>query len=121
MALDMKQTMRDILTEEYGLSGAEPTDGGSDEKTFDLFAIARRAHNDSAEALQTDEVDDFFEVTKKPDNSCRDIVLWWMTVGSTRFPTLRLLARDTIMIMGTSMPSKSAFSDSGHVVTAIRA
>jgi hypothetical protein len=55
MALDMKQTIRDILTEEYGLSSAEPTDGDSDEKTFDLFAIARRARNDSADALQADK------------------------------------------------------------------
>jgi hypothetical protein len=74
MALDMKQTIRDILTEEYGLSSADPTDGGSDEKTFDLFAIAKRARNDSADALQADEVDDYFEVTKKLDNSCKYVL-----------------------------------------------
>jgi hypothetical protein len=65
MALDMKHTIRDKLTEEYGLSSAEPTDEDSDEKTFDLFAIARRARNDLADALQAEEVDDYFEVTKK--------------------------------------------------------
>jgi hAT family C-terminal dimerisation region len=43
------------------------------------------------------------------------------TIGSTRFPTLSLLARDTIMIKGSSVPSESAFSDSGHFVTANRA
>jgi hypothetical protein len=50
MALDMKQTIRDILKEEYGLSSAEPTDGVSDEKTFDYLlspgghAMIRQIH-----------------------------------------------------------------------------
>jgi hypothetical protein len=35
MELDMMQTIRDILTEEYGLSSAEPTGGVSDKKTCD--------------------------------------------------------------------------------------
>ena len=43
---------------------------------FDLFSIAWRARNDLDDILQTDEVYDFFEVTKKPDNSYKDIVLW---------------------------------------------
>jgi hypothetical protein len=39
---------------------------------------------------------------------------------SRKFPTLGRLARDTLMIMGSSGPFESAFSDSGDFVTAGR-
>jgi hypothetical protein len=63
MALDMKQAVRYILTEEYCLSSAEPTDEVRGEKKLYLFAIARMACNYSADSLQADEVNDNFEVT----------------------------------------------------------
>jgi hAT family C-terminal dimerisation region len=60
-------------------------------------------------------------MTKHPDTTCKDAVMWWRTAGKTRFPALSVLSRDTLMIMGSSEPSESAFSDSGHFVTSDRA
>jgi hypothetical protein len=60
-------------------------------------------------------------MTKHPDTMCKDAVIWCITAEKTRFPALSMLARDALMIMGSSVPSESAFSDSGHFVTSDRA
>jgi hAT family C-terminal dimerisation region len=43
------------------------------------------------------------------------------TIGCKKFPILSLLARDTLLCMGSSVPSESSFSDSGGFVTGDRA
>ena len=67
-----------------------------------------------------DEVDEFFDFTKKADLTSDDPIQWWGTIGHKKFPTISLLARDTLMCLGSSVPSESAFSDSGRFVTADR-
>jgi hAT family C-terminal dimerisation region len=56
-----------------------------------------------------DEVDDFVDLTQRPDPSCRDVLFWWKTTGVHRFRNLALLARDVFMVMGSSVPSEAAF------------
>jgi hAT family C-terminal dimerisation region len=63
-----------------------------------------------------DEFDDFFDVTQRPDPSCRDVLLWWKTTGVHRFRNLALLSRAVFMVMGSSVPSEAAFLDSGQFV-----
>jgi hAT family C-terminal dimerisation region len=113
----MKESIRDILRQRYGLSGIQPADLDADEMPFDLFAAVRRMFHGSISPSTADKVDNYFEATKNLASICKDSVLWWRTAGKTQFPALSLLARDTLMIMGSSVPSESAFSDSGHFVT----
>ena len=44
-----------------------------------------------------------------------DVYKWWATYGY-QYPALKQLARDTFVAMGSSVPSESAFSESGQVV-----
>jgi len=44
-------------------------------------------------------------------------VLGWWKVAGTRFPTLRLMARDILAIPKTTVASKSSFSTSGRVLS----
>lgn len=82
-----------------------------------LLAAAKLARAVScAERGQIDEVDDFFELTKRTDTSCDNVLEWW-SASSKCFPLLSRLARDTFMVMGSSVPSDSVFSDSGSFVT----
>ncbi|OAE21243.1 hypothetical protein AXG93_3833s1220 [Marchantia polymorpha subsp. ruderalis] len=82
-----------------------------------LLAAAKLARARScAERGQIDEVHDFFELTKRTDTSCDNVLEWW-SASSKRFPLLSRLARDTFMVMGSSVPLESAFSDSGSFVT----
>lgn len=64
-----------------------------------------------------DEIDDYCNYTSRGCDDSIDILLWWKTIGSVRFPKLSLLAKDTHMAMASSVPSESAFSDSGQTVT----
>ena len=45
-----------------------------------------------------------------------NVYKWWATYGY-QYPALKQLARDTFVAMGSSVPSKSAFSESGQLVT----
>ncbi|BBN20791.1 hypothetical protein Mp_zg01480 [Marchantia polymorpha subsp. ruderalis] len=109
--MELKDQLRFILTMDYGLCSEvqpSPTFG-----VFDLFA----GEGDSAieNVAHTDEVDDFFMLTAKADRRVSDVLLWWKQ-HSNRFPTLSLMARDTLMIQGSSVASESAFSESGGFV-----
>jgi len=44
-------------------------------------------------------------------------VLGWWKVAGTRFPTLRLIARDILVIFINTVASESAFSTSGRVLS----
>jgi hAT family C-terminal dimerisation region len=85
---------------------------------FDLFMACREVQGDAA--VPSDEVDKYVELTKETNNKCKDAIECWMTVGKWKFPTLARRALNTLMIMGSSVPSESAFSDSGDFVTAER-
>ena len=63
-----------------------------------------------------DEVNLFMDITKQVDDSFLDPIEWWRVTGSKRFPMIAILARDTLMCKGSSVPSESSFSDSGNFV-----
>ena len=49
-----------------------------------------------------------------------DVLAWWRVNGH-QYPQLQCLAKDTFVAMGSSVPSESAFSESGQLVTPQRA
>ena len=49
-----------------------------------------------------------------------DVYEWWRAYGH-QYPQLKMLARDTFVAMGSSVPSESAFSESGQLVSVQRA
>lgn len=115
----MKHLIRTTLTRDYGYRSAVQL--APEGKPKGLLAAARAARAPSGYNINVDEVEDFFDFTKKGDESCNDAVEWWGTIGRKRFPVIAHLARDTLMCMGSSVPSESSFSDSGHFVTNNRA
>ncbi|KAF1336734.1 hypothetical protein FI667_g354, partial [Globisporangium splendens] len=127
-ALAMKEEIRQTLIDQYGMNVQEyeysPTGGvtATPEKQHisSLFAAARQARNESLERIREDEVDAFYKFTAKPDLSCDDVLEWWKVVGVQRFPKLSLLARDTLMIMGSALTS-NYFTGSDQLVGVERA
>jgi hAT family C-terminal dimerisation region len=109
----LKEIVRLKLATEYryncGDPGIDQEDNVVPTHVFDLFAA-----NSETEPV-IDEVEDFFALTSRPDKSCKDPIFWWK-MQSIRFPSLSNLARDTLMIMGSSVPAESAFSDSDDFV-----
>lgn len=61
--------------------------------------------------------DDYFELTKFEGTPCCDVLSRWKYAGATRFPHIAALVCDTLMIMGSSVPTESASSDSGDIVS----
>ena len=109
----IKIMVRAILISDYGFVVAEePDDRG---KEFNLFAVTTQSDD-----VCNDEVEDFCLLTLKADKLCKCPVIWWKQ-QARRFPKLSLLARDTLIIMGSSVASESAFSDSGDLISADRA
>jgi hypothetical protein len=64
------------------------------------------------------ELDRYLEEETLPnyDNDNFDILGWWKLEG-TRYPTLKLIARDILAIPITTVASKSAFSTSGRLLS----
>jgi hypothetical protein len=64
------------------------------------------------------ELDRYLEEETLPnyDNDNFDILGWWKLEG-TRYPTLRLVARDILAIPITTVASESAFSTSGRLLS----
>jgi hypothetical protein len=118
----LKSLVRDRLVVDYsyqsnGVAAEQPS------RPLSLLQQARRRRvstgvdsSNQVVASTLDEVDLFFEVTNRVDDSCSDPVDWWRGTGHKRFPFISLLARDTLMCKGSSVPSESAFSDSGGFV-----
>jgi nucleoside-triphosphatase THEP1 len=106
---ETKELVRQILALEYDYTPKEKN--AVDTDVFNLFAMTGSPQN-----VSVDEVEDFIMMTLNEDVSCMCPVAWWKQ-QSQRFPTLSLLARDTLMIMGSSVPSESAFSDSGDFIS----
>jgi hypothetical protein len=120
-----------ILCRQYGIQGVANTLAAesslSKRKTRTILVSTRRdlvrgplsQHEQERDDIGK-EIDDFFQFTKAGDDRCHDAVAWWATIGHKRFPRLSLLARDTLMCMGSSVPSESAFFDSGNVAIPVR-
>jgi hypothetical protein len=64
------------------------------------------------------ELDRYLEEESLPhdENDYFDVLGWWKLEG-TRYPTLRLIARDILAIPITTVASESAFSASGRVLS----
>lgn len=132
-AVAMKTEIRRTLVEQYGLNVQESLTSSVSEthasvvaevapvkpekQISSLFAAARQARNEShPERMAEDEVDAFFKFTANADLGCDDVLEWWRVVGAHRFPKMSLLARDTLMIMGSALPPR-AFTGSDQLVT----
>lgn len=132
-AVAMKTEIRRTLVEQYGLNVqeslassvsethasvvAEAAPVKPEKQISSLFAAARQARNESyPERVAEDEVDAFFKFTTNADLGCDDVLEWWRVVGAHRFPKMSLLARDTLMIMGSALPPR-AFTGSDQLVT----
>lgn len=116
----MKERIRSILARDYGYEVDSQSSANERKPRKGLLAIARAARTpgkDAAGGFYNDEVEDFFEFTAKGDESCTDAVEWWGTIGVKRFPALAPLARDTLVCMGSSMPSETSSTDSGHIIS----
>ena len=116
----MKPQIEQILIHQYDWV-AVPYCPDEECEEGDIFTQAARDSGLNVSDVSNNEVDDFFEFARRADTSCKDVVGWWGSIGCRRFPFLSLLARDTLMIMGSSVPSESAFSYSGDFVTRDRA
>jgi len=106
---DLKLWIRAILVANYGYDSS-CKDEAMNDKEFDIFRAARTQEEIASEG-RVDEIDDFFYFTKIGDRTCKDAILWWRQTGSIRFPNIAKLARDTLMIMGSCVPSDVAFYD----------
>ncbi|OAE33137.1 hypothetical protein AXG93_4773s1100 [Marchantia polymorpha subsp. ruderalis] len=114
---ELKFCIRQILIVRYGYQQQQNVEIP---QRLGLLAAAKLVRAGSCvERGQIDEVDDFFELTKRTDTSYDNVLEWWST-SNKRFPLLSRLARDTFMVMGSSVPLESAFSDSGSFVTSRR-
>jgi hAT family C-terminal dimerisation region len=113
----MKESIKYTLRQMYGLTSTQPADVAADDMPFDIFAAPRKVSHDSISQITADEVDNYFEMAKHPDTTYKDPVIWCRTAEKTLFPALSMLARDTPTLMGSSVRSESAFSDSGHFST----
>ena len=91
---ETKRIIRNLLVTEYDYSPAQSND--NDSGGFNLFAATADSQD-----MSTDEVEDFSMMTLKADTSCKCPVAWW-----------KQQTGDCLMIMGSSVASESAFSDS---------
>lgn len=65
-------------------------------KGLDIFA---KANEDEADIYQG-EVNNFFDVTQRPDRTCKDVTPWWRLTVKHSFSNIAKLAGDTLMVMG---------------------
>lgn len=115
-----KDEFRSLLSSNYGFQVRKPSNtiGKLSSGIDELIDAARTARNEVK--TTSDEISDFFKLTESEDPSCVDVVEWWAKTGRVRFPHISLLARDVLCIMGSSVPSESAFSDAGGIVSSTR-
>jgi hypothetical protein len=111
----LKNRIRDILRSRYQYA---TTTNQNDTLISNINVDLFEEETDAA-TIEEDEVDIIYQVTSKRDGTCKDVLEWWKS-HAARFPYLSKLARDTFMIMGSSVPSESSFSDSGQMIRANR-
>ena len=69
-----------------------------------------------AQKWPTSELDRYLEDELVPLSKDKFSVLDWWKVGGTRYPTLRLLARDIFTTPVSTVASESSFITSGRVL-----
>lgn len=106
----LKQQIRKYLRDTYNVDLTSASQERTEAKPkFSIFD----SDSDSETESNNDEIDIFFAATVRADKSCVNVIDWWKREGRHKYPKLALLARDTLMAMGSSVPSESLFSDSG--------
>lgn len=110
--------IREYLRDSYGVPFNSASQNTREEDAqFSIFD----SDNDGEEDLTNVETDNFFAATQRADKTWKNVINWWKRGRQHKYPKLRMLARDTLMAMGSSVPSESTFSDSGSIVRLDRA
>ena len=111
------------LLEEYNLESdddhGQPSSSFSSLEAPALMSLfnARVAQKRHASFRMKSELDRYLEDELVPLSKDKFSVLDWWKVGGTRYPTLRLLARDVFATPVSTVASESAFSTSGRVLS----
>lgn len=106
-------SIRNFLVEMYNVSFENGSQDLKEKRAhFSIFD----SDGDSDGDENNDEIEKFFAATQRADKSCTNVVDWWKREGQHKYPKIAMLARDTLMAMGSSVPSESTFSDSGGMV-----
>jgi hypothetical protein len=85
---------------------------------FEIFKTLNENKKTTSFVRSKNELDRYLEEESLPhdQNDYFDILGWWKLEG-TRYPTLRLIARDILAIPITTVASEAAFSTSGRVLS----
>jgi hypothetical protein len=99
-------------------SGASFTTTISATAVLSIFKSLAASKKTTTIVKSKNELDRYLEEETLPhdENEYFDILGWWKVAG-TRYPTLRLIARDVLAIPITTVASESAFSTSGRVLS----
>jgi hypothetical protein len=107
---DKKSTSTNATT---SIPQSKPLESDQDARFKEFLAGKTMSSATSATA----EIDLYLQEPTVPlDTQGFDILKWW-SVNSLRFPTLSILARNTLTIPMTSIASESAFSTGGRVLS----
>ena len=98
----LKDCIRLELSTSYGYSYEEQMKVPIRKKSK-LFSIIGQ-HQQQREDITGDELHEYLRFTQEYDELCDDIIEWWKTIGRNRFPFLSKLAKDILMVMGSSVP-----------------
>ena len=79
---------------------------------WDQFVKAKRQQSST-------ELDEYLNEQLKPRKEEVDILHWWKT-KSELYPVLSKIARDVLAIRASTVPSESAFSTGGRVISDYR-
>lgn len=83
-----------------------------------IFKLLAASKQTSSLVKAKNELDRYLDEETLPHNESEyfDILGWWKVAG-TRFPTLRMIARDILAIPITTVASESAFSTGGRILS----
>ncbi|CAL5067555.1 unnamed protein product [Urochloa decumbens] len=129
--LDCKNKSYELLTElmneyqgEIDQAGVGTSSYGASSSTVSaaavltIFKTLAATKKTSSLIKAKNELDRYLDEEPLPhdENEYFDVLGWWKVAG-TRFPTLRLIARDILAIPITTVASESAFSTSGRILS----
>jgi len=120
LKVEMKDTLKMIIRDKYSYKPSTNINIAPSSSTSNVSkTISSYNYLKSGSTIvpsDGDEVDEFYIFTTFVESHINPL-LWWKDIGASRFPNIAKLAKHTCMIMGSSVPSESAFSDSGDIVT----